>query len=100
MKDKEIDVSLNFNQQLIVDEVFVDKINGVDPKTWVVTGSDEQQIIRGPKVFVNDVNITGNTDFFRINDILVSDLDSTILRKTSDQVITGKHTVTNIVTNK
>ncbi|XP_044747906.1 uncharacterized protein LOC123309089 [Coccinella septempunctata] len=100
LQEKEIDINLNFNQQLIVDEVYIDKINGVDPNTWVVTGTQEPQIIKGTKVFVNDVNVTGNTDFFKINDILVSDLDNRILRKTGDQVITGKHTIVNVVANR
>ncbi|XP_045480010.1 uncharacterized protein LOC123684687 [Harmonia axyridis] len=97
LREKVIDMHLDFNQQLNVDEIFVDNINGLEPENFVVTGSEKTQNIRGAKIFLNDVNITGSTNFFKINDILVSDFDKRLLSKSGDQVIIGKHTFMDVV---
>ncbi|KAL3267313.1 hypothetical protein HHI36_011443 [Cryptolaemus montrouzieri] len=97
LREKEINIHLNFQQQLNVDEIFIDNVNGINPQTWVVTGTNNKQVIHGPKVFVDDVVITGDTEFFKINNIDVSDLEHSVMRIHGNQSISGKHTVLNVV---
>ncbi|KAK9870805.1 hypothetical protein WA026_009763 [Henosepilachna vigintioctopunctata] len=100
LRDTEIDFHLNFEQQLNVDEIVIDKVNGIDPEKWLLTGTNRTQVVSGAKVFVNDVTITGNTNFSKVNNIELSDLQNSILRNNGDQIISGKHTLMNMVADR
>lgn len=100
LTDKEIPVHLDFVQQLNLDEIFVDKINGIDADNLVINGYNQTQIIQGGKLFNGDVYITGETNAFKINDVNVSELDSNVMKSNGDQTIEGKHNVKRLITTK
>ncbi|KAJ8942440.1 hypothetical protein NQ314_010069, partial [Rhamnusium bicolor] len=93
LTEPKIPIHLNFSQHIIVSELFADKINNIDPRSWVVNGAKQTQIIQGWKQFLGDLEITGDTSVFKINDIDMAELETNVLRKNGDQVISGKHYV-------
>ncbi|XP_074037516.1 closca [Leptinotarsa decemlineata] len=95
-----IPMRMRFSQHINVHELSADKINNIDPATWVVNGAKQIQIIPGWKQFVGDLEITGDTRVLRINDIDMTELETNVLKKEGDQVIRGKHYVKFVAVEK
>jgi hypothetical protein len=97
---KEIQPRLHFAQQLNVDEIFVDQINGREVGSFVVTGSEDTQIVKGAKTFTGDLTVTGDTNALKIDDVEVEELENKVLKVDGDQIVTGKHHVKNLIAEK
>lgn len=100
LTSKEIKPHLHFVQQINVDEIFVDTINGKSPHDFVVVGTDEPQIIRSTKHFLGNVRITGATNALKINNVEIEELENQVLKIEEDQEIQGKHVVKHIIADK
>lgn len=96
LKATEIKNSLKFQQQLNVDEIFVEQINDVKVNNWIVNGDNQTQIITGAKKIIGDLEITGDTNVFMVNNINVAELEANLLTRTGDQRIFGKHFVNSV----
>lgn len=85
---------------LQVQDIFADRINNVEVSSFVVTNTNESQVITGWKQFVNDVHVTGNTRLSIINGIDVENLSTNVLRTSGLQTIAGAHSFKHIVANR
>ncbi|KAG5875471.1 hypothetical protein JTB14_016238 [Gonioctena quinquepunctata] len=59
----DIPIHLAFSQHINVEELFADRINNIDPASWLVNGAKQTQIVKGWKQFDGDLEITGDTEF-------------------------------------
>ncbi|XP_018568702.1 uncharacterized protein LOC108908983 [Anoplophora glabripennis] len=100
LTDTEIPIHLNFAQHINVEGVFAERINNIDPSSWVVNGVKQAQIIRGWKQFPGYLEITGDTEVFRVNGIDMVGLEKNALRLDGDQVVSGRHYVERVVAEK
>ncbi|CAG9820000.1 unnamed protein product [Phaedon cochleariae] len=91
---------LVFSQHINVDDLSTDTINSIDPRSWLVNGAKQIQIVHAPKQFNGDLEIEGDTTCRRINDIDMEELEGNVLRKDGDQIISGKHYVKYVATEK
>ncbi|XP_015834885.2 uncharacterized protein clos isoform X1 [Tribolium castaneum] len=100
LTSKEVKPHLHFVQQINVDEIFVDTLNGKNPHNFVVTGTEEPQIIQGLKTFLGDVRVTGSTNANKINNVETEELENKVLRIDGDQQIEGKHHIIHVITDQ
>ncbi|XP_044255131.1 uncharacterized protein LOC123005441 [Tribolium madens] len=100
LTSKEVKPHLHFVQQINIDEIFVDTLNGKNPHDFVVTGTEESQIIQSVKTFLGDVRVTGGTNAIKINDVEIEELENKVLRINGDQEIEGKHHIKHVIADK
>ncbi|CAG9856325.1 unnamed protein product [Phyllotreta striolata] len=97
LNNKNINLPVVFLDHLNVDELTANVINGVNPENLVVTGAKHTQVIRGWKTFNGDLEITGDTDVTRINNINTVEFEKNVLKTEGEQVITGTHEIDNVI---
>ncbi|XP_031339518.1 uncharacterized protein LOC116168016 [Photinus pyralis] len=95
-----IPVHLEFSQQLHVQQVFCDTINGLVVDSFVVEGLNEPQIIRGWKTFPGDVFITGSTELINANGVNMASLEAGVLTTNGNQTLTGNIHIENVYASR
>lgn len=100
LTDAEIPAHLDFSEGVNAEGVFAERINSVDTDSWVVNGGNRTQIVRGSKLFQGDLEITGDTEVLMMNDVDLVGLERNVLKLNGDQVISGRHYVEMVVTEK
>lgn len=93
LTETEISNTLKFQQQLNVDQIFLDKINNLDIDNFIVNGNNQTQIITGEKKILGDLVVTGNTNVFKMNNINLPELEANVMNQIDDQTVYGKHII-------
>lgn len=84
-----IEQIFEFVQPITVGNLISNSVNNVDVSKLIRTG--EQQRVYGVKSFTGDLHVTnGYCEALTINDIQLSMLNETVLKKSGDQRIDGK----------
>lgn len=84
------DQNFVFKEPLVVQHVFTNNLNDVNPSDFIPIPSNKLQRITGRKIFNGDLTIRGDrVDAAVINDIDLKQLNQTILKKTGDQIVEG-----------
>lgn len=96
LNDTNVPLSVDLLQTIKANNVNAGKINGIDTKAFVVTGTDTIQMITGSKVIRNDLYVTNSTKTVNINNVHLKQLEHTTLRLTGSQLLTGKMVFANL----
>lgn len=95
-----IEQIFDFVQPIKVGNLVSKSVNNVDVTKLVRTG-EEAQTVYGEKKFLSDLHVTnGYCDALTINDIDLSVLNDTVLKRTGAQTIDGKITFNSIRVNR
>lgn len=97
LTDIEIEPNLHFVQQLSPSEVFVDQINGLDFEDLVINGDDRPQVIQGHKTFSGDLQLTGPSSVFKMNNINAVELENNVMKIGESQTLKGKHHIKHLI---
>lgn len=86
-----IEQIFEFVQPIKVTNLLSNAVNNVDVSKFVRTGEGDIQKVYGVKNFTGDLHVTnGICEAFTINDIDLSVLNGTVLKRTGAQTIDGK----------
>ncbi|XP_060530312.1 uncharacterized protein LOC132704368 [Cylas formicarius] len=88
--DKLINITLNFTEGVCLDQTFAERVNGIDPRDWLLRESNVSQVIRGRKRFVNDLKLNGVVIVEIMNDVDTTVLEKNALKITGDQDINAE----------
>lgn len=99
INDINIPVQINLLQSITVDNINATTINGINTRNFVVTGTNETQIISGAKTILNDLYVTDTTKALSINNINLKQLEDTVMKLEGNQIITGKLIIANLTAN-
>lgn len=100
LNDENVPIPMNLLQTIRADNVNASRINGKDAKAFVVTGTNQVQVITGVKVIQNDLYITNSTKAVNINNVNIKQLDDTTVKLKGNQVLTGKFVFANLEASK
>ncbi|XP_055589316.1 uncharacterized protein LOC129741603 isoform X2 [Uranotaenia lowii] len=82
--------NFTFKQPIIVQHAFGNNFNDYNPSDFIPSNSGKLQRITGRKIFTGDLTIRGNrVDAAVINQVNLKQLNSTILKRTGNQIIEG-----------
>ncbi|GLV35615.1 Anaphase Promoting Complex subunit 10, partial [Carabus blaptoides fortunei] len=95
LTDTEVPLRMDLKQELNIEEIEVDSINGVNIESWIILDG-EPKIITGRKIFKDDVYLNGEACILSINGNSLDDLYENTLHIAGDQYITGKHRYSNV----
>lgn len=98
--DETVPIHLHLLQQLKVGNVNANKVNGRDTKAFVVTGTNDVQVISGAKFIPGDLVVEGSTETFNINDINLKVLETTTMKREGNQVLSGKFVIQNLTARR
>lgn len=94
--DEEIPIHLQLLQQVKVDNINANKINGRDANAFAVTGTNDLQIISGSKLIPSNLSVIGSTEVLNINSINLKDLQTTTMKIEGNQILSGKLVIQNL----
>lgn len=73
-----------------MEEIYADKISGLEIASIIVTGSEEVQVVSSGKTITGDVLVTDSTVLKNVNGINMNDLESNAMTRDGDQELSGK----------
>lgn len=95
-------IDFHFQNVIHINNLITDRINSnINPNDFVTCNTDEVQYISGYKIFTNNLSVwNGFCEAGIMNKINVTELNSSIMKKSGDQVIDGEIQFERIVAKK
>lgn len=80
--------------------MFVEKVNDFDAHSWIHNHENEKQIVKGKKIFLNNLHVTRTLQIRNVNHINLNELNENTLKVNEDQIINGKHHVRDVLAER